>query len=128
MGSIIYFWNFKGILINFSLFVRQSSKQYWEHFTYETLEECEKCRQRSVDLRSTLDDILMTAAKELRHAADQVEGALKSRINCITECVQRMENDLRDVSFVALIDFKLLSYNTDLLKSEFVSFCYVRCF
>ncbi|KAL5281562.1 hypothetical protein ACFFRR_005120 [Megaselia abdita] len=74
----------------------QSSKQYWEHFTFETLEECEKCRQRSVDLRSTLDDILMTAAKELRHAADQVEAALTSRINCMTECVQRMENDLRD--------------------------------
>lgn len=72
-------------------------------------------------MRSTLDDILMTAAKELRHAADQVEAALTSRINCVTECVQRMENDLRDV--ILLINYHKYLLTNKLFPTDFTKAC-----
>lgn len=75
----------------------QSSEKYWEHFSQETLEECEKCRQRSAALRSTLNTILLNGARDIRSQADIVEKSLTSRINCTQEAVQRFENDLHRV-------------------------------
>lgn len=75
----------------------QSSEKYWEHFSLETLEECEKCRQRSAALRSTLNAILLNGARDIRTQADVVAKALTSRINCTQEAVQRFENDLHRV-------------------------------
>ncbi|KAH8410050.1 hypothetical protein KR009_004719 [Drosophila setifemur] len=75
----------------------QASEKYWEHFSMETLEDCEKCRQKSVALRNTLNSILMNAARDIRTQADVVEKALTARINCTQEAVQRFENDLREV-------------------------------
>ncbi|KAH8395577.1 hypothetical protein KR222_000489 [Zaprionus bogoriensis] len=75
----------------------QSSEKYWEHFSLETLDECEKCRQRSMALRSTLNTILMNGVRDLRTQADVVEKALTARINCTQEAVQRFENDLHRV-------------------------------
>lgn len=77
---------------------RQASEQYWEHFTKETLEECEKCRQKSVKLRQTLNAILLNAARDIRTQADVVEKAFVARINCTQENLKRFEIDLRDVS------------------------------
>ncbi|XP_030376712.1 tektin-4 [Scaptodrosophila lebanonensis] len=75
----------------------QASEKYWEHFSQETLEECEKCRQKSAALRTTLNAILMNAARDIRTQADLVEKTLTARINCTQEAVQRFENDLRNV-------------------------------
>ncbi|KAH8273696.1 hypothetical protein KR018_009290 [Drosophila ironensis] len=75
----------------------QASEKYWEHFSMETLDDCEKCRLKSVALRNTLNQILLNAARDLRTQADVVEKALTSRINCTQEAVQRFENDLREV-------------------------------
>ncbi|KAH8377726.1 hypothetical protein KR093_006820 [Drosophila rubida] len=75
----------------------QSSEKYWEHFSLETLEECEKCRQRSTALRSTLNTILLNGARDIRTQADIVEKSLTSRINCTQEAVKRFENDLHRV-------------------------------
>ncbi|BFF94204.1 tektin-4 [Drosophila madeirensis] len=75
----------------------QASEKYWEHFSMETLEDCEKCRQKSVALRATLNSILMNAARDIRTHADTVEKALTARINCTQEAVQRFENDLRNI-------------------------------
>ncbi|EDW77965.1 uncharacterized protein Dwil_GK24269 [Drosophila willistoni] len=75
----------------------QASEKYWEHFSQETLEECEKCRQKSVALRNTLNSILMNAARDIRTQADVVEKTLTARINCTQEAVQRFENDLRQI-------------------------------
>lgn len=77
---------------------RQASEQYWEHFTKETLEECEKCRQKSVKLRQTLNATLLNAARDIRTQADVVEKAFVARINCTQENLKRFEIDLRDVS------------------------------
>ncbi|XP_017038740.1 tektin-4 [Drosophila ficusphila] len=75
----------------------QASEKYWEHFSMETLDECEKCRLRSVSLRNTLNATMMNAARDIRTQADVVEKALTSRINCTQEAVQRFENDLKNV-------------------------------
>lgn len=77
--------------------LEQSSEKYWEHFSLETLEECEKCRQRSMALRSTLNTILVNGARDLRSQADIVEKSLTARINCTQEAVTRFENDLKRV-------------------------------
>ncbi|XP_034100308.1 tektin-4 [Drosophila albomicans] len=75
----------------------QSSEKYWEHFSLETLEESEKCRQRSAALRSSLNTILLNGARDIRTQADIVEKSLTARINCTQEAVQRFENDLHRV-------------------------------
>ncbi|KAH8238778.1 hypothetical protein KR038_000126 [Drosophila bunnanda] len=75
----------------------QASEKYWEHFSMETLDDCEKCRLKSVALRNTLHSIMMNGARDMRTQADVVEKALTSRINCTQEAVQRFENDLKDV-------------------------------
>ncbi|XP_017067045.2 tektin-4 [Drosophila eugracilis] len=75
----------------------QASEKYWEHFSMETLDECEKCRLKSVALRNTLNATMMNAARDIRTQADVVEKALTSRINCTQEAVQRFENDLKDI-------------------------------
>ncbi|EDV47705.1 tektin-4 [Drosophila erecta] len=75
----------------------QASEKYWEHFSMETLDECEKCRLKSVTLRNTLNSTMMNAARDIRTQADVVEKALTSRINCTQEAVQRFENDLKNI-------------------------------
>ncbi|XP_017002820.2 tektin-4 [Drosophila takahashii] len=75
----------------------QASEKYWEHFSMETLDDCEKCRLRSVTLRNTLNATMMNAARDIRTQADVVEKALTSRINCTQEAVQRFENDLKQI-------------------------------
>lgn len=64
----------------------------------DNLREAERCRQLSIQLRGTLDAILMNSARDLRTQADQVDRALHSRIICMDEMRQRLENELRTVS------------------------------
>lgn len=77
---------------------RQSTEQYWKHFTEENLEQCENSRQRSILLRQTLDAILINAARDLRTQADIVERALQDRVTSTDEIREKLENDLTDVS------------------------------
>lgn len=85
----------------------QSSEAYWEHFSAETLAECEQTRQKSVHLRSTLDAILLTAARDLRTQADRVESALNARIACMDEVRVRLERDLNDVSVCVVMSSRV---------------------
>lgn len=77
---------------------RQSTEQYWKHFTEKNLEECENTRQKSILLRQTLNAILMNAARDLRTQADAVERALQDRIACTDEIREKLENDLSNAS------------------------------
>lgn len=77
---------------------RQSTEEYWEHFSMETLNECERTRQKSVLLRGTLDAVLINAARDLRSQADSVERALNARVSCMDDVRAKLENDLHDVS------------------------------
>lgn len=79
------------------LFFSQSTEDYWEHFTRETLQEAESTRQRSVTLRNSLDSIMLNAARDLRSQADRVELALARKIACTDEIRIRLENELRKV-------------------------------
>lgn len=101
----------------FSINLRQASEQYWEHFSKETLEECERCRQKSFTLRQTLNSILMNAARDLRSQADVVEKAFVVRINCTQENLQRFENDLRDVKRIHAV---FCSSNLSIIFFSFV--------
>ncbi|XP_037928055.1 tektin-1 [Teleopsis dalmanni] len=74
----------------------QSTEVYWEHFSRESLESCEQCRQRSIELRQTLNAILTNAARDIRSQADIVEQCFISRINCTQEVLTRFENELRN--------------------------------
>ncbi|KAL3282273.1 hypothetical protein HHI36_005464 [Cryptolaemus montrouzieri] len=73
----------------------QSTPEYWEHFTKETLQMSEATRQRSVTLRGTLDSILMNASRDLRSQADKVELILSKRIKCLIEVTDRLEAELK---------------------------------
>lgn len=75
----------------------QSTELYWEHFSAETLQECERTRQKSITLRGTLYAILTNAARDLRGQADAVERALSGRVACMEEMRVKLETDLRDV-------------------------------
>lgn len=55
----------------------------------------EKCRKKSIELRGTLDAILMNSARDLRNQADSVDRALHNRIITMDEMRQRLENELR---------------------------------
>lgn len=74
----------------------QASELYWEQFSKETLEECEKTRAKSVALRQTLNSIFLNSARDIRSQADEVEKAFVARINCTQENLQRFENDLKE--------------------------------
>ncbi|XP_076273209.1 tektin A isoform X1 [Rhynchophorus ferrugineus] len=75
----------------------QSTPEYWEHFTKETLLEGEATRQRSATLRGTLDAILNNAARDLRSQADRVELALNKRIACTEEVTKKLETELKQI-------------------------------
>ncbi|KAG5675042.1 hypothetical protein PVAND_004981 [Polypedilum vanderplanki] len=73
----------------------QSTEIFWEQYTVDNLSHAEKCRKKSIELRSTLDAILMNSARDLRTQADNVDKALHNRIICMDEMRQRLENELR---------------------------------
>ncbi|XP_030745690.1 tektin-4 [Sitophilus oryzae] len=75
----------------------QSTPEFWEHFTKETLLEGEATRQRSAALRGTLDAILINAARDLRSQADRVELALSKRIACTEEVTRKLEMELKQI-------------------------------
>lgn len=77
---------------------RQSTEIRWEQYTEENLKEAERIRKLSIELRGTLDAILMNSARDLRTQADSVDRAMHNRIICMDEMRQRLENELRTVS------------------------------
>ena len=76
----------------------QSTEIHWEQYTVDNLKEAERIRQLSMQLRGTLDAVLMNSARDLRTQADSVDRALHNRIICMDEMRQRLENELRTVS------------------------------
>lgn len=75
----------------------QSTENHWEQYTVDNLNAAENCRQLSIKLRSTLNAILMNAARDLRTQADNCDKAMHNRVICMDEMRQRLENDLRVV-------------------------------
>lgn len=77
--------------------VRQSTPEHWEEFTKEALEHSELSRQKSISLRNSLNLMLTNAARDLRSQADRVENALQQKINAVSELLDTLEEQLRQV-------------------------------
>lgn len=59
-------------------------------------------RQRSVNLRSTLDDIYKKSLKDLRDQASRVDTALTTHINHTEGICQQLEKELQRVRYKIL--------------------------
>ncbi|XP_060526405.1 tektin-3 [Cylas formicarius] len=73
----------------------QSTPDYWERFTRETIAEAESTTRRSVALRATLDDTLGNAARDLRTQADKVDAALRETARRTEEALKGLERELK---------------------------------
>lgn len=89
-----------------NFFLSQSTEIHWEQYTVDNLKSSEQSRQLSIQLRGTLDAILMNSARDLRTQADCVDRALHNRIICMDEMRQRLENELRTVRDEEVKSFK----------------------
>ncbi|KAG5315750.1 TEKT4 protein, partial [Acromyrmex insinuator] len=72
----------------------QSTPTSYDHFTQEVLADGETAKQRSIKLRSTLNDIYTKSIKDLRDQATRVDVALANNVELTQDCLQQLENDL----------------------------------
>ncbi|XP_011695927.1 PREDICTED: tektin-4 [Wasmannia auropunctata] len=72
----------------------QSTPTSYEHFTREVLADGETTRQRSIKLRSTLNDIYAKSIKDLHDQATRVDIALAKNAELTQDCLQQLEQEL----------------------------------
>ncbi|CAK9797137.1 TEKT4 [Anthophora plagiata] len=72
----------------------QSTPSSYEHYTRESLTDAEAARQRSVNLRSTLDSIYKNSIKDLRHQATRVDLVLGKKIKLTEDVRLQLEKEL----------------------------------
>ncbi|XP_018371091.1 PREDICTED: tektin-4 [Trachymyrmex cornetzi] len=72
----------------------QSTPTSYDHFTQEVLTDSEAAKQRSIKLRSTLNDIYTNSIKDLRDQATRVDVALANNVELTQDCLQQLENEL----------------------------------
>ncbi|KYM98178.1 Tektin-4 [Cyphomyrmex costatus] len=72
----------------------QSTPTSYDHFTQEVLADGETTRQRSIKLRSTLNDIYTNSIKDLRDQATRVDVALANNVELTQDCLQQLEKEL----------------------------------
>lgn len=75
----------------------QATPEHWLHFTKESIDQGERTRRKSFALRSSLDYILLNAARDLRGQADRVDNALQQKVNCVKELLDTLEDQLQKV-------------------------------
>lgn len=69
--------------------------EYWEYFCRETVENCESARQKSSDLRGSLNAILVNGGRKLRNQADKTDMALAETVAITQELCTKLEETLR---------------------------------
>lgn len=69
--------------------------EYWEFFCRETIQNCEATRQKSADLRGSLDAILVSNGRKLRNQADKTDIALAETVAIQSELCTKLEELLR---------------------------------
>ncbi|XP_012054472.1 PREDICTED: tektin-4 [Atta cephalotes] len=72
----------------------QSIPTSYDHFTQEVLTDSETAKQRSIKLRSTLNDIYTKSIKDLCDQATCVDVALANNVEFTQDCLQQLENEL----------------------------------
>ncbi|XP_044727388.1 tektin-4-like [Chrysoperla carnea] len=92
--------------------MQQSTPEHWEEFTKEALEHSELIRQKSISLRNSLNLMLTNAARDLRSQADRVENALQQKINAVSELLDTLEEQLRQV-LKSISDMEIKANETD---------------
>lgn len=80
--------------------ISQSSRASYDHFTQEGLNASETARQKSVDLRSTLNTIHAHSIKDLRDQAIRVDIALEKKVKLTQDVLRQLEIELLCVRFV----------------------------
>lgn len=70
--------------------------EYWEYFCRETVQNCEAARQKSADLRGSLNAILVSGGRKLRNQADRTDIALAETVAITQELCTKLEQTLRD--------------------------------
>ncbi|CAH2098041.1 unnamed protein product [Euphydryas editha] len=70
--------------------------EYWEYFCRETVQNCEAARQKSADLRGSLNAILVNGGRKLRNQADRTDIALAETVAITQELCTKLEQTLRD--------------------------------
>lgn len=70
--------------------------EYWEFFCRETVENCESARQKSADLRGSLNAILVSGGRKLRNQADRTDMSLAETVALTQELCTKLEEMLRN--------------------------------
>lgn len=86
--------------MNISLFFSQPTPTSYEHFTREALAAGESARQKSINLRSTLNKIFINFVKDLRDQATCVDIALAENVKLTQDCLEQLEKELLRVRFM----------------------------
>nr|XP_026491890.1 tektin-4 [Vanessa tameamea] len=84
--------------------------EYWEYFCRETVQNCEAARQKSSDLRGSLNAILVNGGRKLRNQADRTDMALAETVAITQELSTKLEETLRD-TLQRIADMELLISN-----------------
>ncbi|XP_019883437.1 tektin-4 [Camponotus floridanus] len=72
----------------------QSTPTSYEHFTREALAAGESAKQKSINLRSTLNKIFINFVKDLRDQATCVDIALAENVKLTQDCLEQLEKEL----------------------------------
>ncbi|KOX78631.1 Tektin-4 [Melipona quadrifasciata] len=72
----------------------QSTPSSYEHYTRESLTDAEAAKQRSANLRSTLDSIYKNSTKDLRDQATRVDLVLSKKIKLTEDVCIQLEKEL----------------------------------
>ncbi|CAG4966414.1 unnamed protein product [Colias eurytheme] len=70
--------------------------EYWEFFCRENVQNCEAARQKSADLRGSLNAILVNGGRKLRNQADKTDIALAETVAITQELCTKLEETLRN--------------------------------
>ncbi|XP_037966845.2 tektin-4 [Plutella xylostella] len=73
-----------------------ASVEYWEFFCRETIQDVETVRQRSIDLRGSLNAILINNGRKLRTQADKTDIAIAETVAITTELLTKLDKTLRN--------------------------------
>ncbi|XP_068624096.1 tektin-4-like [Battus philenor] len=70
--------------------------EYWEFFCRENVQNCEAARQKSADLRGSLNAILVSGGRKLRTQADRTDIILAETVAITQELCTKLEETLRN--------------------------------
>lgn len=70
--------------------------EYWEFFCRENVQNVEAARQKSADLRGSLNAILVNGGRKLRNQADRTDMALAETVAITQELCTKLETTLLD--------------------------------